>query len=88
MNAALTARKNAIMSSATSATLVASLLGIESMVRDADLSTARRLLIEELEARYPEVNAAMDAWSMDLSDDAPSYVEALVAALPMSAVSA
>lgn len=85
MNNTLTARKNALMNSATTDTLVLSLLKIEGMKRNADLSTARRLLIEELEARYPEVNAVMDAWAEEATSEF-SYVETLVAALPLEAI--
>jgi hypothetical protein len=82
----LTARKNNLMASATTPTLVVTLLRIEgTFPRTADLTHARRMVIEELEARFPEVAPAMDEWSNDLDTDI-TYAEALIAALPAEAL--
>lgn len=87
MNNALTARKNALMASINTATLVGTLLAIDSISpRTPDQSTARRLLIEEIEARH-DVEDAMNAWSEDVTGEV-SYVQALIAALPLAALAA
>lgn len=75
----------ALLNEQSTSELVAALLVIDAATKTPDTRRARLWLIETIEARYPEVNAAMDAWAAD-ADTELTYVEALVAALPLSAV--
>lgn len=58
---------------------------MDGMVRGSDEwrthYIVRLAVIEELESRY-DVEASMEAWAADAGDDV-TYVEALVAALPV-----
>lgn len=85
MSSNLTARKNAALANATSATLIEALLQLESIPqRTPDQRMARVWLLEELEARYPHVEATMNEWA-DNPDPHSTYVETLLAALPIEA---
>lgn len=82
-----TAAANLIATQSTPA-LVLALLALEPKVAARTLSPEERIarawMIEAIEARH-DVAAAMDAWA-DEDDYGMTYVEALLAALPMEAV--
>lgn len=86
MNSTADTARNMIRSQGT-ATLIATLLHADAQVAEGVRGSAvvRSWLLEELEGRYPEVTAAMDAWSDDLETEA-TYVEMLLASLPASAL--
>jgi NO-binding membrane sensor protein with MHYT domain len=66
-------------------TLLMTELTMNGMVRGSDEWRAhyvvRLAVIEEVESRY-DVEASMEAWAADAGDEV-TYVEALVAALPL-----
>ena len=76
-----------VLAGQTTAELVAALLVADAATKTPETRQARIWIIDAIEARYPEVNAAMDAWAADDDTDL-TYVEALIAALPLSAVTA
>lgn len=84
MNAAVREK----LAGATTRTLLEGLYVLDQKPRadrTEDERLARAWLIEEIEHRHPEVNAAMDAWADD-PDTQLGYVEALTIALPAEAL--
>jgi hypothetical protein len=77
----------AVLAGQTTSELVAALLIVDAATKTPETRQARRWIIEAIEARHPEVDAKMDAWAADDDTDL-TYVEALIAALPLSAVTA
>jgi hypothetical protein len=77
----------AVLAGQTTAELVAALLVADAVTKTPETRQARMWIIEAIEARYPEVNADMDAWAADVETEL-TYVEALIAALPVAAVAA
>jgi hypothetical protein len=77
----------AVLAGQTTSKLVAALLIVDAATKTPETRQSRLWIIEAIEARHPEVDAKMDAWAADDDTDL-TYVEALIAALPLSAVTA
>jgi hypothetical protein len=84
-------RAQRLLTAQSSRTLVSALLILEGKPqRSAEEKLTRSWLCTELESRYPQVAAQLDAWSEAVEGPLSelSYGEVLVAALPPSAVAA
>jgi hypothetical protein len=88
-------KATALVRATSTALIITALLQLEAEVKKplADIADikkreymrrSRLWLIDELECRY-EVEQAMCDWADDLREGKPSYVEALIAALPAEA---
>lgn len=76
-----------LLASVDSSTLLTSLLTLDALeTPTSDERMAKAWVCDELERRYPAVNAATLAWADDLETDL-TYVQALVAALPAEVTS-
>jgi hypothetical protein len=70
----------------TTGQLVGSLLILNESKANETHNLATCAIIEEICRRFPEVCTALDAWEFDMSDNAPTMIEATVAAIPMAAL--
>lgn len=81
-------RRQALFARTGTPALVASAMMLDALTgRTAEERLTRAWICEELERRHPEIGPAMEAWAEDV-DSPLSQVEALIAALPVSAVAA
>lgn len=77
-----------LLNRTSTATLITSALMLDAIQNPTEEQRlVKSWTCGELEQRHPEVTAALEAWAEDL-DTSASYVETLVAALPMTAVAA
>lgn len=67
------------------ATLAECLLTISASKRTPEMNMVHAAIIDEMVARFPDVDAALEAWSEDLDSDL-TIAEATVAALPVGAL--
>lgn len=75
-----------LLAATPTSSLIQSLLVLDAIDKStADQTLARVWIIEELERRYPQVDAAMNAWADEDYDCGATYVEALLAAMPVEA---
>lgn len=66
------------------ATLAECLLALK--LTDAASRMVHAALIDELAARFPEVDAALDEWADNLEDTTTTMAEVTVAAIPLGAL--
>jgi hypothetical protein len=61
--------------------LIDSLLTLEASGPASEHHIARAWILQTLEARYPQADAALDAWAEDL-DSTATYTETLLSVIP------
>lgn len=84
-----TDRRTELVRGTTTPVLIASAMMLDTFTTpDAETRATRSLICDELEDRFPEVTPALIAWSHNVDDDKPTYVETLLSALPELAVQA
>ena len=86
--AVVTKGRKAALLAVSDSLLIQSLTNLEHTVRVPETNLVKSWIREELERRYPAVEASMDAWSFADGSEVRSYSEALRDALAALGVTA